>query len=275
LSCNKQFHQRSQIDIKELYENYIQGKQTYRQLSTKYGVSEKTIQRKLDKYQFSHQAKETRIVTIVMDTTYWGRNFGVMLFRDSIKRENLHKYYVKTETIKQYILGIQEIEKLGFTIKAIVCDGRLGIFKAFKDKIPIQMCHFHQKQIIRRYLTTKPKLEASILLWKIVESLGASNEADFIKSLENWMEEWKDFYNERTLNPITNKSHYTHKRLRSAYNSLKRHLPYLFTCKKLEDVPNTTNTVDGTFSDLKSKLRNHNGLNKERKIKFINAYLKT
>ena len=33
-----------------------------------------------------------------MDTTYWGRNFGVMLFKDNITKENLLKYYVQNET---------------------------------------------------------------------------------------------------------------------------------------------------------------------------------
>jgi len=28
-----------------------------------------------------------------MDTTYWGRAFGVMLFKDNITKENLLKYY--------------------------------------------------------------------------------------------------------------------------------------------------------------------------------------
>ena len=41
------------------------------------------------------------------------------------------------------------------------------------------------------------------------------------------------------------------------------------------NIPNTTNMIDGLFSDLKNKLRNHNGLTKERKIKFINEFLKT
>jgi hypothetical protein len=41
------------------------------------------------------------------------------------------------------------------------------------------------------------------------------------------------------------------------------------------NIPNTTNTIDGHFSDLKNKLRNHNGLTKERKIKFVNDFLKT
>ena len=37
-------------------------------------------------------------------------------------------------------------------------------------------------------------------------------------------------------------------------------------------IPNTTNALDGQFSDLKNKLRNHNGLSKERKMKFIDGF---
>ena len=59
-----------------------------------------------------------------MDTTYLGRTFGVMLFKDTITKENLLKYYVKTETNALYIQGIQELINKGFEILAIVCDGR-------------------------------------------------------------------------------------------------------------------------------------------------------
>tara|TARA_B100000809_G_scaffold91183_1_gene89719 strand:+ start:339 stop:482 length:144 start_codon:yes stop_codon:yes gene_type:complete len=40
------------------------------------------------------------------------------------------------------------------------------------------------------------------------------------------------------------------------------------------NIPNMTNAIDGHFADLKNKLRNHNGLSMERKIKFIDAFLK-
>ena len=73
-----------------------------------------------------------------------------------------------------------------------------------------------------------------------------------------------------------NKSYYTHKRLRSAYISLKTNLKWLFTWyDNIElEIPNTTNAIDGHFSDLKNKLRNHNGLTIERKKKFIDEFLK-
>lgn len=87
---------------------------------------------------------------------------------------------------------------------------------------------------------------------------------------------WEDFLNERTKNLNTNKSFYTHKKLRSAYRSLKNNTPWLFTWyENIElKIPNTTNAIDGHFADLKNKLRNHNGLSIKRKIKFIDEFLK-
>ena len=40
------------------------------------------------------------------------------------------------------------------------------------------------------------------------------------------------------------------------------------------NIPNTTNAIDGHFSDLKKKLRCHNGMNEARKKRFIDEYLK-
>lgn len=210
-----------------------------------------------------------------MDTTYWGRNFGVMLFKDNITKENLLKYYVQNETNSVYIEGIEELKKQGFTILAIVCDGRKGLIQSFKN-IPVQMCQFHQSAIIRRYLTKKPKLEASQDLMKVVDLMTITDKESFAGALGLWYENWEVFLKERTINPLNNKSTYTHKKLRSAYNSLKNNLPWLFTWYdnfELE-IPNTTNAIDGHFSDLKNKLRNHNGLSTERKKKFINEFLK-
>ena len=68
-----------------------------------------------------------------MDTTYWGHHFGVMLFKDAITKENLLKYYVKTETNAMYIQGIKELQTKGFDVVAIVCDGRKGLIQSFED----------------------------------------------------------------------------------------------------------------------------------------------
>ncbi|MEN9488754.1 MAG: hypothetical protein RL494_1019 [Bacteroidota bacterium] len=194
---------------------------------------------------------------------------------DNITKENLLKYYVQYETNLVYIQGIEELKKKGFTILGIVCDGRKGLIQSFVN-IPVQMCQFHQSAIIRRYLTKKPKLEASQDLMRIVDLMTITDKESFVGALGLWYQKWEVFLKERTINPVTNKSRYTHKKLRSAYNSLKNNLPWLFTWYDNYElgIPNTTNAIDGHFSDLKNKLRNHNGLTLERKKKFINEFLK-
>lgn len=210
-----------------------------------------------------------------MDTTYWGRDFGVMLFKDEITKENLLRYYVKSETNALYKKGIDELKTKGFIVLAIVCDGRKGLVNSFST-IPVQMCQFHQAAIIRRYLTKNPKLPASIELKSIVDLMKQTDKESFEGALCDWFVKWELFLKERTFNQETGKSFYTHKRLRSAYRSLKNNLPWLFTWYDNINlgIPNTTNAIDGHFADLKNKLRNHNGLSIERKKKFIDGFLK-
>ena len=141
---------------------------------------------------------------------------------------------------------------------------------------PVQMCQFHQAAIIRRYITKRPRLQASIELNEVVRLLPKTDKESFTGALNKWFVKWEKFLNERTINNETGKSFYTHKRLRSAYRSLKTNLKWLFTWYDYIDlnIPNTTNAIDGHFSDLKNKLRNHNGLSLKRKKCFIDEFLK-
>ena len=93
--------------------------------------------------------------------------------------------------------------------------------------------------------------------------------------MAEWHTKWKEFLNERKED-AAGKNRYVHKRLRSAYRSLKINSPWLFTWydNMQLKIPNTTNAIDGHFADLKNKLRNHNGLSTERKKKFIDEFLK-
>jgi len=213
-------------------------------------------------------------VVVLMDTTYFGRSYGVMLFKDAYSGKNLHKFYVKSETNQHYADGIKHLQKQGFVIAAIVCDGRRGLLQLF-DNIPIQMCQFHQVAIIRRYLTKKPKMEASKELWELTLFLARTDKESFEGGLAAWFKKWNNFLSERKID-AKGKNRYVHKRLRSAYRSLKTNLPWLFTWYNNMDlkIPNTTNAIDGHFADLKNKLRNHNGLSTVRKRKFIDEFLK-
>jgi len=189
-----------------------------------------------------------------MDTTYFGRGFGVTIFRDPNRKTNLYWQYVKHETLEIYLQGIEYITTHGCVISGIVCDGKKGLFSAFPG-VPVQMCQFHQKQIIQRYLTHSPKLPAGIELKQIVDSIGTFCEETFSLFIETWTLKWQQFLKEKTYSD-TGKWFYTHKRLRSALRSLRTNLPYLFTYQKYPElhIPNTTNSLEGTNSSLKQKI---------------------
>jgi hypothetical protein len=228
----------------------------------------------LDTVNTQRESTFAAVANVLMDTTYFGRKLGVMVFKDSLSGQILYKQYVKQETNKLYQSGIEEIAKRGTKIQAIICDGRKGLFQLFKG-IPVQMCNFHQVAIVRRYLTKRPKMQASKELWELTLLLAHTDRESFEGGLAGWHTKWEDFLNERKIG-ADGKNRYVHKRLRSAWRSLKTNLPWLFAWYDNMglNIPNTTNAIDGHFSDLKNKLRNHNGLSEARKKRFINEFLK-
>jgi hypothetical protein len=195
-------------------------------------------------------------VVVIADVTFFKRSFGILVIRAPHLKKNLYVQEVQSESINTYRQGRRALESMGYTINAIVLDGRPGVRQLFAD-IPAQMCHFHQKQIITRYLTNNPKLEAGIELKKINTTLCETNESDFTSVLDVWYDRWSSFLKERTVDPATGRWHYTHKRLRSAYRSLKLNLPFLFTYQKYPElnIPNTTNSLDGCFAYLNELVR--------------------
>lgn len=210
-----------------------------------------------------------------MDTTYFGRSFGVMVFKNSIDGQILFKQYVKQETNKLYLKGLEEIARRGIKIQAVICDGRKGLFQMLGNDVIIQMCQFHQVAIVRRYLTMNPKMKASKELWRVTLLLTKTCKEMFEARLQVWYNQWEGFLNEQTIDEKGKKT-YVHKKLRSAYRSLRTNMRWLFSwdINRELNIPNTTNAIDGQFADLKNKLRNHNGLSLERKKKFIDEFLK-
>jgi len=255
---------------------YIWQRQTYSDLAKKYNKSKKWIQTKLDEVEVKNIVKlSPQSLVVVADVTFFSRVKGLCIFREPNLKKNIWWKFTLYEKVSIYQQGKEHLEKNGFKIEAIILDGKIGVRQVFSD-IPVQMCHFHQKQIVLRYLTSNPKLEASIELKNITATLSNTNEELFTEELNQWHDEWQDFLKEKTINPETGRWCYTHKRLRSAYRSLKTNLPYLFTYQKYPNlnIPNTTNSLDGYFNVLKSKLNVHRGLNRDRAKRVVIELLK-
>ena len=90
------------------------------------------------------------------------------------------------------------------------------------------MCQFHQVAIIRRYITKKPKIPPNKDLKILGELLTRTDRETFEYYLKRYEETYGDFLKEKTryidLSSGKEKWHYTHKKTRSAFFSLKRNL---------------------------------------------------
>ena len=274
--CGKQFIGGKRRNKSQVITDYIEGKQTLRQLALRYDVSERTIRRDLTGMRFVHSISKYKDVTVQLDTTYWGRHFGLMVIKDALRNKILWHKYVRNETIAQYLEGISWLKSQGFKIYGAVIDGMRGFAQALY-LIPVQMCQFHQILIIRRYLTQEPDLEASVQLLDLVKSITRMDKESFIGTFNEWYEKYKDVLNERVHDKRIkrNMPPYMRPRLRSAYLSLRRNMPLLWTFYDHPEtgLPNTNNGIEALFSDLKGKLRVHRGISKGNRKKLLDEYI--
>lgn len=219
-------------------------------------------------------AAEPQTVVCVFDATHLGDE-TLLVARSPKLKANLGWAWITSETKEAYAGLRMFVERKGFTLTAVVLDGRTGIPRVFED-IPVQICQFHQLQIVRRKLTLHPETEAGQELLSIGFSIAKSNEKTFTDALADWYEHHKNFIDEKTYILGTRRWRYTHRRVRSAYLSLKRNLPYLFTYQKYPDlhIPNTTNSLDGYWSRLKNLLSAHRGKSRERMKKITTEILR-
>ena len=257
-----------------LWSQYIWHRQTVKQLARHCRKSERWVRSQLDGARARHFYLHPQPVVGIADVTFWGRGYGVLVFRSWDLKQNLYWTEVQTERTIDYAEGRMILEDLGYTFDAIVLDGKRGVRDVFHD-IPVQICHFHQIATVKRYLTSKPKLEASKELWLIACTLPRTDEETLLKLLNAWYARWRIFLTERSPSADGRHWQYTHRRIRSAYRSLKTNLPFLFTYQRYPElnIPNMTNSLDGSFSHLKDLLRLHRGLKCRRRWKLIQEIL--
>lgn len=274
--CGKQFLGGRRRNKVQVITDYVEGKQTLSQLAQRYRISERTIQRDLAGMRFVRKIAKVKDVTIQLDTTYWGRNFGLMVIKDALRNKILWHKYVRNETISQYLEGISWLKSNGFRIYGAVIDGMRGLAQALYP-IPVQMCQFHQILITRRYLTQEPELEASIELLSIVKNITKMDKESFVGAFNDWSEKYQNVINERIRDKRI-KRHtppYMRPKLRSAYLSLRRNMNLLWTFYDHPEtgLPNTNNALEGVFSDIKSKVRAHRGISKDNRRKLLDEYI--
>lgn len=264
--------------IHRAYEDYTVHKQSYKELSKKYGKSGKTLRKLFDEFAGAtgevFQCSELQV--LILDATFFGRGYGILMARSLQKV--LYWQEIVSESIHEYEVCLRHLDAMEYRFSAFVVDGRPGVRQLLMKKypgIPIQLCQFHQIQIVKRYIPIRAKTEAARKLRQIALELTKTNETELNQSLNFWYAEYGDFLKEKTFWEGESRWRYTHGRLRSAYRSLRNNLQNLFTFQNHSNlrIPNTTNHCDGLFSHLKQKILIHRGISKKRRKQMIDYFL--
>lgn len=173
----------------------------------------------------------------------------------------------------------------------VVCDGQKGILLAIArcwPSVAIQRCLFHVWRNIRSKLTLHPQTEAGQELLQLTRDLWQVKTKQQVsgwqQNLQRWEQKWGNFIRERTYYVQSESGRrswwYTHRGLRSAFRQLAKLVvdnqlfTYLKTTLTTEPIPNTTNHVEGGInSQLRTKLKDHRGLNQLHQQRLVDWYL--
>ena len=272
MACGRQFRGKVYLSQRTLWHDYLEGKQTMSELAASNGVSRSTVKRILGDVSVAWSNPVCRGHGVVqLDATYFGRNCGVLVALDAVSRKPLYLKHIAHERTTDYAEAIAWIERGGYVVDGIVIDGMQTLFSIFKG-YKVQMCQYHMCAIIRRKLTGNPRLPAGRELKALMATLATSDRNSFTMAFEAWAVKWAAFLKERTASPDTGKTYYTHRRLRSALASIRFYLPYLFTWRLVDGMPNTNNRLEGIFTDLKRNINNHSGMSRKNRERFINGF---
>lgn len=266
----------SRIDYRRHYLDWLHGRRTLAEIAIRLGISYPTLQKHFDRLEFPEGlrgAAPIEPVNLLVDASFFGREYGYLCFHDT--RRIIWFREIKTESVHALRSGIHALLREGWRIKSVTIDGRRGYYETIRKllgHVPIQMCLFHQKAIIRRYITDRPTTGCGQELKALMSRLCQTEPEEFVERFYRWKHQHKYFLEER--NPV---GEYAHQSLRAAARSLQENLHRLFTYKDIPGatIPPTINQLEGLFSHLKERITIHRGLCKHRKKKAVRAFLNT
>lgn len=276
--CNLCLHQwidkrGKKTDYKRHYLDWLHKRRTLSEIASKLDISIPKLTKEFDALDWAEGlliSASKEAINLVMDASFFGRKYGYFCAHDCEKI--IYFREIKTESVKHLREALYELVQAGYRFKSVTIDGRKGFYENIRKilgGVPIQMCLFHQKAIIRRYISNNPKLPPAKDLKDLMGKLCHAEPEDFVAEFYALAEQHKGFLNAKKG------GRFTHGRLRSAYNSMQENLHRLFTYKEFpeQNIPPTTNHLEGYFAHLKERIIIHRGLKLYRKKKAIKAFL--
>lgn len=259
--------------VGKAYRDYAHGRQTLAELSKRYGCHRETLRRQFERYVAASRPREVPAakVALTFDAKFFGRDYGLLIYR-ALGR-NIYWQEVDHEKMEYIAHGLRVLHAEGWRFSSFTIDGRRGVIQLLEQLFPgtpIQLCQYHQKALVQRYLVGHLKTDCAKAIRALMVDMLRISEVEFLTRLHAIKRQYREFLKERHES-----GQFKYRTLRAALRSLTANSLYLYTWKRYPDlrIPNTTNSCDGSFAHWKAKVKLHRGLRKDRRAKMIHFLL--
>lgn len=230
----------------------------------------------LDRY---FREKSNKCWVLGIDGKWLRRQGVVMIYRDVTEKINLYWSYRFSESYEAVETDFNQLESI---IKdnppsGVITDWKGALVSAVNislPPLPHQRCLSHVKRQLMRLLPLRSPIWATQELRRIAkEIIKIENHNDKIawrKDLYSWITKYESLLKEKTKGVNTKKKWwYTHGSLRRAIKLLTFDEKHLFAYLSYQFLPKTNNAIEGSNSQIKTKLSNHRGMKTSQQTTFI------
>ena len=258
------------------FQRWITQGYTIGQLVKHSGHSRATIQRILD-YWLRHPP-ETDVGTIdnkyiLFDGTYLHHRHGMFAAMDGVTHRIMCGVYGMNEGPRDLLIFCQSLNEQGLHPISATIDGNPHVFRAIQllwPTIMVQRCLVHiQRQGLSwcRQHPKRPNAQHLRRIFRMVLNIHTHAQVrQFVHTFDRWNEQYgTQLANSSNRGWVTND-------LQKAQSMLTKALPYMFVHLFDEKIPRSTNALEGYFSRLKHRYRQHRGLSKQHRPGYFKWY---
>ncbi len=203
-----------------------------------------------------------------------------MIYRDITNKFNLYWSFHFSESYESIE---KDFEKVNPIIKnslpsGVITDWKGAIVSAVNifltSSIPHQRCLSHVQRQLLRLLPLRsplPSTQKLRLIAKNIINIKTHEEKYYwISSVNYWISKYSQLLKEKTVGVGTKKKWwYTHGSLRRAVKLLTFDEKHLFAYLDYPFIPNTNNSLEGSNSQIKTKLSNHRGMQTSQQVIYL------
>ena len=210
---------------------------------------------------------------LMLDGTFLQHRNGIFAVMDGSTHRVLYGAYGVKEGPPHLLPFCLYLQRQGVEPKSATIDGNPHIFSAVKEVWPhivIQRCLIHVQRQGLSWCRQHPKRTDAQKLRRLLLGILKIHSKTQRRAFLHAFRQWNNTYGERLAN--TSNRGWVTSDLQRARSMLIKAMPYLFNYLMDKRIPRSTNALEGYFSRLKQRYRQHRGLHPRQRLDYFQWY---